>query len=199
MSSLNVGQVALIEVVVAALEALLVVVVGVIGWRWLRAARRAYAADTLLRLHDELGTHTAFEDTDAALGLPARIEEYTPQELELATSVTRDYERLAFLVESGVVPAAGVLPLHARRIVWVWQALQPFIREQRRLRDVGGAYRLNGDGRAFEALAQRAARSRARLYKDEKQAQPPVPAEYRERVRQAIARGERIGARNGSR
>lgn len=194
MFSLNSSQITLIEVGVAALQTLLLVLAGVIAWRQVREAQRSRYLGAILRMFDEVGSREAYQDADAALGLPERIEDYTPEELELATWTTRVYEQLAFLVESGMIPAQYIVPLDSRRILWTWDALQPFIQEQRRLRDSGGGYRISGDGRYFELLARRALRYRTRAFGGAKRAHPPIPQEYRERVRQMIARGERIGS-----
>ena len=194
MLSLDSTQIALIEIVVAALQTVLLALAGVVVWRQARKAQRSRALDAILRLYDDVGSRTAAQDADAALGLPERIEDYTPEELELATWTTRVYEKLAFLVESGMIPAQYIIPLDSRRILWTWDALQPFIQEQRRLRDSGGGYRISGDGRYFELLAKRALRYRTRTFVDAKRAHPPIPQDYRERVRQMIARGERIGS-----
>jgi hypothetical protein len=194
MFSLDSTQIALIEAAVAVLQTLLLVIAGAFGWRQLREAQRSRYLGAIIRMFDEIGSREAFEDADAALGLPARIEDYTPEELELATWTTRVYEKLAFLVESGMIPARYIVPLDSRRILWTWDALQPYIQEQRRLRDSGGGYRISGDGRFFELLAQRALRYRARTFAETKRTHPPIPQDYRERVRQMIARGERIGS-----
>ncbi len=93
-----------------------------------------------------------------------------------------------------MIPAKYIVPLDSRRIVWTWDALQPYIQEQRRLRDSGGGYRISGDGRYFERLAARAVRYRQREFGETPRAHPSIPQEYRERVRQMIARGERIGS-----
>jgi hypothetical protein len=147
-----------------------------------------------MRMFDDIGSRAAYEDADAALGLPRRIEDYTPEERELATWTTRVYEQLAFLVESGMIPEKYIVPLDSRRIVWTWDALQPYIQEQRRLRDSGGSYRISGDGRYFELLAARALRYRKRTFGETPRAHPPIPQDYREQVLQTIARGERIGS-----
>lgn len=194
MLSLDSNQIALIEIVVAALQTVLLALAGVVVWRQARKAQRLRSLDAILRMYDEVDSRTAAQDADAALGLPERIEDYTPEELELATWTTRVYEKLAFLVESGMIPAEYIVPLDSRRILWTWDALQPFIQEQRRLRDSGGGYRVSGDGRYFELLARRALRYRTQTFGDAKRAHPPIPQDYRERVRQMIARGERIGS-----
>lgn len=197
MFALDSTQIALIEAFVAVLQTLVLVVAGAVAWRQLREAQHARYLGAIIRMFDEIGSREAFEDADAALGLPDRIEDYTPEELELATWTTRVYEKLAFLVESGMIPPKYIIPLDSRRILWTWDALQPYIQEQRRLRDSGGGYRISGDGRYFELLAQRALRYRTRSFREPKRAHPPIPQDYRERVRQMIARGERIGS-NGS-
>lgn len=194
MSALNSTQIALIEAFVAVLQTLVLVVAGLVAWRQLHEAQRARYLEAIIRMFDELGSRDAYEDADAALGLPASIEEYTPEELELATWTTRVYEKLAFLVESGMIPPEYIVPLDSRRILWTWDALQPYIQEQRRLRDSGGGYRISGDGRFFELLAQRALRYRKRAFGETKRTHPAIPGDYRERVRQMIARGERIGS-----
>ncbi|HEU0028420.1 MAG TPA: hypothetical protein VFQ25_15005 [Ktedonobacterales bacterium] len=194
MPAIDASQVPLLEALVAVLQTVVLVVAGFVAWRQLREAQRARFLGAIIRMYDDLGNREAYEDADAALGLPPRIEEYTPEELELATWTTRVYEKLAFLVESGMIPAEYIIPLYSRRIVWTWDALQPFIQEQRRVRDDGGAYRMSGDGRYFELLAKRALAYRERTFKGSKRAHPPVPLAYRERVREMVARGERLGS-----
>lgn len=194
MPAIDASQVPLLEALVAVLQTVVLVVAGFVAWRQLREAQRARFLGAIIRMYDDLGNREAYEDADAALGLPPRIEEYTPEELELATWTTRVYEKLAFLVESGMIPAEYIIPLYSRRIVWTWDALQPFIQEQRRVRDDGGAYRMSGDGRHFELLAKRALAYRERTFKGSKRAHPPVPLAYRERVREMVARGERLGS-----
>ncbi len=194
MPAINADQLALLEALVAVLQTLVLVVAGFVAWRQLREAQRARYLGAIIRMYDDLGSREAYEDADAALGLPARIEEYTPEELELATWTTRVYEKLGFLVESGIIPARYIIPLYSRRIVWTWEALQPFIQEQRSQRDDGGAYRMSGDGRYFELLAKRALAYRERAFKGSQRAHPTVPPAYRARVREMIARGERLGS-----
>ncbi|HET9110890.1 MAG TPA: hypothetical protein VFN78_08715 [Ktedonobacterales bacterium] len=194
MLSLDSTQIALIEAGVAVAQTLLLVVAGVVAWRQWSEARRARYLGAILRMFDELGSREAYEDADAALGLPARFEDYTPEEAELATWTARVYERLAFLVESGMIPAKYIVPLESRRIVWTWDALQPYIQEQRRLRDSGGGYHISGDGRYFERLATRALRYRVRTFGETKRAHPSIPQDYRAEVLKMIARGERIGS-----
>ncbi len=194
MPAIDASQIALLEALVAVLQTVVLVVAGLVAWRQLREAQRARFLGAIIHMYDELGSREAYEDADAALGLPVSIEEYTPEELELATWTTRVYEKLGFLVESGMIPAQYIIPLYSRRIIWTWDALQPFIQEQRRLRDDGGAYRMSGDGRYFELLAKRAANYRASEFKGSKRAHPTVPPAYREKVREMIARGERLGS-----
>jgi hypothetical protein len=194
MPAIDASQITLLEALVAVLQTVVLVVAGLVAWRQLREAQRARFLGAILRMYDELGSREAYEDADAALGLPVRIEEYTPEEMELATWTTRIYEKLGFLVDSGMIPAKYIIPLYSRRIVWTWDALQPFIQEQRRLRDDGGAYRMSGDGRYFEMLATRAADYRGRAFTSSKRVHPPVPSAYRERVREMAARGERLGS-----
>ena len=143
MFGLNTTQVALIEAAVAVLQTLLLVIGGAVAWRQLHEAQRTRYLGAIIRMFDDIGSRAAYEDADAALGLPHRIEDYTPEELELATWTTRVYEQLAFLVESGMIPEKYIVPLDSRRIVWTWDALQPYIQEQRRLRDSGGSYRIS--------------------------------------------------------
>lgn len=194
MLSLDASQIALIEVLVAALQTALLVAAGAVAWRQWREAQRTRYLGAILRMFDELDSREAYQDADATLGLPASIQEFTPEERELATWTTRVYEKLAFLVESGMIPAKYIVPIDSRRIVWTWDALQPYIEEQRRLRDSGGAYRISGDGRYFELLAGRALRYRKQTFGISGRVHPPIPEEYRVKVRATIARGERIGA-----
>ncbi len=194
MGALTTFQIAVIEALVAVAQTLVLFVAGAVAWRQLRESQRTRYLGAIIRMFDELGSREAYDDADAALGLPARIEDYTPEERELATWTTRVYEKLAFLVESGMIPARYIVPLYSRRIVWTWDALQPYIQEQRRLRDSGGAYRISGDARYFELLAQRSLRYRTRAFGDGKRVHPPIPQDYREQVLQMIARGERIGS-----
>jgi hypothetical protein len=198
MPAFDTSQFAFFETLVAGLQTALLVVAGIVVWRQLRQAQRARYLNAVLRIYDELGSGPAYADADAALGLPERIEDYTPEERELATWTTRVYEKLGFLVESGAIPAHYIIPLYSRRIIWTWEALQPFIKEQRALRDSDGAYRMNSDGRYFETLALRALKYRNRTFKTLSRAHPAVPTAYREDVARLVARGERLGSR-GSR
>jgi hypothetical protein len=194
MFGISTSTVAIIEVYVAVAQTLILLIAGAVAWRQLHEAQRARYLGAIIRVYDDIGSRTAYEDADAALGLPDRIEDYTPEERELATWTTRVYEQLAFLVESGMIPAKYIVPLDSRRIVWTWDALQPFIEEQRRLRDSSGSYNFSGDGRYFEQLVKRALAYRQRMFGETPRAHPPIPQEYRQRVIQMIARGERIGS-----
>ncbi|HEX9038782.1 MAG TPA: hypothetical protein VF808_17505 [Ktedonobacterales bacterium] len=194
MPAIDASQIALLVALVAVLQTVALVVGGIVIWRQLRESRRERELSAILHLFDDLGSRAAYEDGDTALGLPARIEEYTPEELELATWMVRVYEKLGFLVESGSLPPRRIIPLYSRRIIWTWDALQPFIQEQRRLRDSDGAYRIGGDGRYFEELTKRALMYRERTFKASPRVHPAVPVAYRERVRETIARGERLGS-----
>jgi len=195
MGAFTASDVALIGIAVALFQTILLAVAGFVAWSQWREQAKARYLDGLVRMFDDIGSRDAYADADAVLGLPQRIEDYTPEELELATWAVRVYEKIAFLVESGLVPAEYIIPLYSRRIVWDWDALQPYIQEQRRLRDTSGGYRLAGDGRYFERLVARALAYRQRAFKGQPRAHPPVPDVYRERLRATIARGERIGAR----
>jgi len=194
MPSLTTNDVAIIEVAVALFQTIVLVVAGLVAVFQLRATQQSRYLDAVVRMFEDFGSRDAYADSDAVLGLPVSIDDYTSQETELATWAVRVFEEIAFLVESGMMPANYIVPLYSRRILWSWDALQPFILEQRRLRDSGGEYRLGGDGRYFEALAKRSLAYRERVFKGAKRAHPPVPEAYRERLRAAIARGERIGS-----
>ena len=198
MPSLTTNTVALIEVVVALLQTILLVVAGLVAVFQLRATQKSRYLESLVRMFEDFGSHDAYADADAVLGLPATYQEYTPQEVELATWAVRVYEKIAFLVDTEMIPANYIIPLYSRRIVWTWDALQPYIQEERRLRDSGGEYRMAGDGRYFERLAKRALAYRQQTFKDASRAHPDVPTSYRERLRAAIARGERIGSQAGT-
>jgi len=194
MPSLTTNDVAAIEVAVALFQTIVLVVAGLVAIFQLRATQKSRYLEAVVRMFGDFGSRDAYADADAVLGLPATIQEYTTQEVELATWAVRVYEEIAFLVSSGMIPENYIIPLYSRRVVWSWDALQPFIQNERSLRDSGGEYRLAGDGRYFEGLAKRALAYRERTFKDAKRAHPPVPEAYRERLRAAIARGERIGS-----
>lgn len=195
MGTFTGNDVALIGMAVALFQTILLAVAGFVAWSQWREQARARYLEGLARMFEEFGSREAYADADAVLGLPQRIEDYSPEELELATWAVRVYEKIAFLVESGLVPAEYIVPLYSRRIVWDWDALQPYILEQRRLRDAGGGYRLAGDGLYFERLVARALAYRTRTFKGSQRVHPPIPDVYRERLRATIARGERIGSR----
>ncbi|MEO7000372.1 MAG: hypothetical protein ABI068_01030 [Ktedonobacterales bacterium] len=188
-------DVALIGIAVALFQTLLLAVAGFVAWSQWREQAKARYLEGLVRIFEDFGSREAYADADAVLGLPQRIEEYTAEELELATWAVRVYEKIAFLVDSELIPAEYIIPLYSRRIVWDWDALQPYIKEQRRLRDSDGGYRLAGDALYFERLAARALTYRKRTFKEPQRAHPPIPAVYRERLRATITRGERIGSR----
>lgn len=194
MFGLSTSTIALVEVIVAVAQTLILLIAGGVAWSQLREAQRSRYLGAIIRMYDDIDSRAAYEDADAALGLPDRIEDYTPEERELATWTTRVFEQLAFLVESGMIPEKYIVPLDSRRIVWTWDALQPFIQEQRLLRDSGGSYSISGDGRYFEQLARRAVAYRKRTFGETTRAHPPIPQEYRQRIAQMIARGERIGS-----
>ncbi len=194
MPSLTTNDVAGIEVAVALFQTIVLVVAGLVAVFQLRATQKSRYLEAVVRMFEDFGSRDAYADADAVLGLPAAIQDYTSQEVELATWAVRVYEEIAFLTQSGMIPENYIIPLYSRRIVWSWDALQPFIQNERQLRDNGGEYRLGGDGRYFEGLAKRALAYRERTFKDPKRAHPPVPETYRERLRAAIARGERIGS-----
>ncbi len=198
MPSLTTNNVALIEVVVALLQTILLVVGGSVAIFQLRATQKSRYLEAVVRMFEDFGSRDAYADADAVLGLPATYQEYTPQEVALAIWAVRVYEKIAFLVDTEMIPANYIIPLYSRRIVWTWDALQPFIQEERRLRDSGGEYRMAGDGRYFERLAKRALTYRQQTFKEASRAHPAVPAAYRERLRVAIARGERIGSQAGT-
>ncbi|HLY30511.1 MAG TPA: hypothetical protein VKQ36_05755 [Ktedonobacterales bacterium] len=194
MPSLTTSDVALIEVGVALLQTILLAVAGFVAFFQLRATQKSRYLESLVRMFEDFGSRGAYADADAVLGLPASFADYSSEEVELATWVTRVYEKIAFLVESDMIPADYLVPLYSRRIIWTWDALQPFIQEQRRLRDSGGEYRIAGDGRYFEMLASRALDYRKKIFKDPSRVHSPVPKEYRQRVMRQLARGERLGA-----
>ena len=189
MFGLRPETVAAVGIAVAALQTLLLAVAGFVAYFQFRETARARYLEALVRMFDDFGSREAYQYADAVLGLPQRIQDYTAEEMELATWVVRVYEKIGFLVESGMIPADYLVPLYSRRIVWSWQALQPYIQEQRRLRDGGGAYRLAGDAHNFEKLARRARAYRSRVHPAAR-VDPPIPADYRQQVAAAVARGE---------
>ena len=194
MPSLTTNDVALIVAGVALLLTIFLAIAGFVAYFQVRATQKTRSLEAAVRLFEDFGSRGAYADTDAVLGLPASYADFTAEEMELATWVTRVYEKIAFLVESGMIPEEYIVPLYSRRILWTWSALQPYIIEQRRLRDTGGEYRMSGDGRYFEQLAERARAYRKRAFKDEPGAFSPVPTEYRQWVLQQMARGQRLGS-----
>ncbi|GEM_PF-3086445 len=194
MPSLTTNDVALIEVGVALLQTILLAAAGFVAYFQLRATQKTRYLEAIVRMFEDFGSRGAYADTDAVLGLPASYADFTTEEVELATWVTRVHEKIAFLVESGMIPEEYIVPLYSRRIMWTWSALQPYIMEQRRLRDTGGEYRIAGDGRYFEKLAERARAYRKRIFKDERRAISPVPPEYRQRVLRQMASGQPLGS-----
>jgi hypothetical protein len=188
MFGLTPELVTVVGIAVTLLQTLLLAIAGFVAYFQVRETARTRYLAALVRMFDDFGSREAYQYADAVLGLPQRVEDYTAEEMELATWEVRVYEKIAFLVESGMIPAEYLIPLYSRRIVWSWQALQPYIMEQRRLRDTGGAYRLAGDAHNFEKLAKRARAYRARTY-PAKRVDPPIPGDYRRQVAAAVAQG----------
>ena len=91
MFGLSTTTVALIEVCVAVPQTLVLLIAGGVAWRQLHEAQRTRYLGAIIRMYDDIGSRAAYEDADAALGLPDRIEDYTPEERELATWTTRVY------------------------------------------------------------------------------------------------------------
>ncbi|MBF6590892.1 MAG: hypothetical protein IVW57_10250, partial [Ktedonobacterales bacterium] len=162
---------------------------GFVAWFQLREAAKTRYLEALIRMFDDFGSREAYFEADALLGLPQRIEDFSPAEIGLASWSVRIYEKIGFLVDTGLIPEDLIVPLYSRRILWSWDALQPYIKQQRELRDNGGAYRMAGDGLYFERLYQRALAYRRRHYRGQR-ANPPVPAAYRERLQQILASGQ---------
>jgi hypothetical protein len=183
--------VTLIGIAVALLQTLLLAVAGFVAWFQLRESSKARYLEALVRMFDDFGSREAYHHTDMVLGLPKHVADYTHDERELAIWVVRVYEKIGFLVESGMMPADYIVPLYSRRIVWTWDALWPFIKEQRDLRNSGGAYRLAGDGKYFEQLYKRALAYRKSRYPG-RIADPPIPEAYREQVLAEVRAGGRL-------
>lgn len=188
MGQINDNLLTLVGIVVALLQTLLLALAGFVAWFQLRETAKTRYLEALIRMFEDFGSRQAYFEADAILGLPQRIEEYTPEEIELAAWAVRVYEKIAFLVDSGMIPAQYIVPLYSRRIVWAWDALLPYVEEQRRLRDTGGAYRMAGDAIYFQALYKLALRHRARRFS--RRVHPPIPPAYRERLQALIESGQ---------
>ncbi|HEX9068647.1 MAG TPA: hypothetical protein VF807_07750 [Ktedonobacterales bacterium] len=176
---------------IAIVQTIFLVLAGFAAYFQFRETAKTRYLEAVVRMFEDFGSHEAYHHADLVLGLPPRIEAFSPDELTLATWVVRVYEEIGFLVESEMIPAAYLVPLYSRRIVWSWQALRPFVERQRELQRTGGAYRMSGDGRYFEKLYHRALAYRKGQRRKE-QVEPPIPEDYRQQLAQAIARGERI-------
>jgi hypothetical protein len=190
MPQLNGNVLTLVGIVAALLQTLLLALAGFVAWFQLRETAKTRYLEAVVRMFDDFGSREAYFEADAILGLPQRIEDFSPQEVELATWAVRVYEKIAFLVDSGMIPAQYIVPLYSRRIVWSWDALRPYIEEQRRLRDTGGAYRMAGDAIYFQALVKLALRHRARRFS--RRVHPPIPGAYRERLKALIESGQSL-------
>lgn len=191
MFSLSSDALALVTIAAAMLQTLLLAVAGFVAWFQLRESSKTRYLEALVRMFDDFGSKEAYHYADRVLGLPKRIAEFTAEERELAIWVVRVYEKIGFLVESGMMPAEYIVPLYSRRIIWTWDALWPFIEEQVKLRNSDGAYRMGGDGKYFELLYRRALAHRKRAY-PKSLANPPIPDEYRQWLQAAVARGESL-------
>jgi hypothetical protein len=189
--SLSLDTPTLITISVGALQTLILVIAGLVAWFQLRETAKTRYLEAIVRVFEEFGSEEAYHYADLVLGLPTRIEEYTPAEVELATWVVRVYEKIGFLVESGMIPAEYIIPLYSRRIVWTWTAVQPYVTWQVALKKNGGLYRLAGDAHNFKRLHNRAIAYR-QAHKSREQVDPPIPAEYRQRLLSALQRGERV-------
>jgi hypothetical protein len=190
MPQLNGNLLTLVGIVVALLQTLLLALAGFVAWFQLRETAKTRYLEAVIRMFEDFGSREAYFEADAILGLPQRIEDFSPQEVELATWAVRVYEKIAFLVDSGMIPAQYIVPLYSRRIIWAWDALLPYIEEQRRLRDTGGAYRMAGDAIYFQALVKLALRHRARRFS--RRIHPPIPGAYRERLKALIESGQSL-------
>jgi hypothetical protein len=190
MPQLNGNLLTLVGIVVALLQTLLLALAGFVAWFQLRETAKTRYLEAVIRMFEDFGSREAYFEADAILGLPQHIEDFSPQEVELATWAVRVYEKIAFLVDSGMIPAQYIVPLYSRRIIWAWDALLPYIEEQRRLRDTGGAYRMAGDAIYFQALVRLALRHRARRFS--RRVHPPIPGAYRERLKALIESGQSL-------
>lgn len=188
MAQINGNLLTLVGIIVALLQTLLLALAGFVAWFQLRETAKTRYLEAVIRMFEDFGSRQAYFEADAILGLPQRIEDFTAEEVELAAWAVRVYEKLAFLVDSGMIPAQYIVPLYSRRIVWAWDALLPYIEEQRRLRDTGGAYRMAGDAIYFQGLTKLALRHRARRFR--RRVHPPIPPAYRERLQALIQNGQ---------
>jgi hypothetical protein len=189
--SLSLDTPSLVAIGVGAVQTLILVIAGLVAWFQLRETAKTRYLEAIVRVFEEFGSQEAYRYADLVLGLPTRIEDYTPAEVELATWVVRVYEKIGFLVESEMIPADYIVPLYSRRIIWTWSAVQPYAAWQIALKQSGGLYRLAGDAHNFKRLHNRAIAYR-KAHKSREQVDPPVPAEYRQLLLTAIQRGERI-------
>jgi hypothetical protein len=189
--SLSLDTPSLVAISVGAVQTLILVIAGLVAWFQLRETAKTRYLEAIVRVFEEFGSQEAYRYADLVLGLPTRIEDYTPAEVELATWVVRVYEKIGFLVESEMIPADYIVPLYSRRIIWTWSAVQPYAAWQIALKQSGGLYRLAGDAHNFKRLHNRAIAYR-KAHKSREQVDPPVPAEYRQLLLTAIQRGERI-------
>jgi hypothetical protein len=189
--SISLDTPTLVAIGVGAVQTIILVIAGFVAWFQLRETAKTRYLEAIVRVFEEFGSEEAYHYADLVLGLPTRVEEYTPAEVELATWVVRVYEKIGFLVESGMIPANYIIPLYSRRIVWTWTAVQPYVAWQIALKQSGGLYRLAGDAHNFKRLHNRAIAYRKGV-KSREQVDPPIPAEYRQRLLNAIQRGERV-------
>jgi hypothetical protein len=189
--SLSLDTATLVAISVGAVQTLVLVIAGLVAWFQLRETAKTRYLEAIVRVFEDFGSEEAYHYADLVLGLPTRVEDYTPAEVELATWVVRAYEKIGFLVESGMIPEEYIIPLYSRRIVWTWTAVQPYVTWQIALKQSGGLYRLAGDAHNFKRLHNRAIAYR-QAHKSREQVDPPIPAAYRQLLLNAIQRGERI-------
>ncbi|MGE5333864.1 MAG: hypothetical protein ACM3N4_04125 [Nitrososphaerota archaeon] len=188
MAQINDNLLTLIGIAAASLQTVLLALAGFVAWFQLRETAKTRYLEAVIRMFDDFGSRQAYFEADAILGLPRQIEEFTPEEIELAAWSVRVYEKMGFLVDSAMIPAKYIVPLYSRRIVWAWDALLPYIQEQRRLRDTGGAYRMAGDAAHFENLHKLALRYRTRHLSH--RVHPPIPLAYRARLKALVESGQ---------
>jgi hypothetical protein len=189
--SLSLDTASLVAIGVGAVQTIILVIAGLVAWFQLRETAKTRYLEAIVRVFEDFGSEEAYRYADLVLGLPTRVEDYTPAEVELATWVVRVYEKIGFLVESEMIPADYIVPLYSRRIVWTWTAVQPYVAWQIALKQSGGLYRLAGDAHNFKRLHNRAIAYR-KAHKSREQVDPPIPAAYRQMLLDAIQRGERI-------